>query len=133
MSSQLAQRELSRIKEWYYHNYPLCLFCGHYVREGDLAHVIRRSYSTEIMTLKLNTGLAHRECHFIYDDCPGQAVYLPRMPEVMYIVYRLDPQYFFRISEKYPLLFPFFERYQEVNMGEIQHHGEILTLQYLIQ
>lgn len=85
------------------------------------------------MTLKLNTGLAHRECHSIYDDCPGQAVYLPRMPEVMYIVYRLDPQYFFRISEKYPLLFPFFERYQEVNMGEIQHHGEILTLQYLIQ
>jgi hypothetical protein len=102
------------------------------VNEGDLAHIIRRSYTSEIMTLKLNTGLAHRECHDTYDNCPEQAQFLPRMPEILYIAWRLSPEYFYQIADKFPLLAPFFERFPEVEIGEIEHHGELLSLQYLL-
>lgn len=128
-----TEAQLNKIKRWYVLHYPLCLFCGHRVNEGDLAHIIRRSYTSEIMTLKLNTGLAHRECHEDYDNNPALAQLLPRMPEVLYIAWRLDPDYFYQIADKFPLLSPFFERFPEVEIGEIEHHGEILTLQYLVQ
>lgn len=128
-----TEAKLAAIKRWYLQYYPLCLFCGHTVREGDLAHIIRRSYTSEIMTLKLNTGLAHRECHDDYDNNPALAQFLPRMPEVLYIAWLLDPEYFNQIADSYPKLHPFFERFPEVEIGKIEHHGEILTLQYLVQ
>ena len=66
---------LQSYKEWYWHNWSLCLFCNHDVRkDGDLAHIIRRSASSELKTLKLNTGLAHRECHEIFDNKPAEFV-----------------------------------------------------------
>lgn len=128
-----TEARLAAIKRWYRLNYPLCLFCGHRVNEGDLAHIVRKSFTTDLITLKLNTGLAHRECHDCYDNEAEQAQFLPRMPEILFIAWRLDPEYFYQIADKFPLLAPFFERYPEVEIGEIEHHGEILTLQYLVQ
>jgi hypothetical protein len=128
-----AEAKLAAIKKWYVLHYPLCLFCGHVVYEGDLAHIVRRSYSSELLTLKLNTGLAHRDCHELYDNKPRQAQYLPRMPEVLFIAWLICPDYFYMIADKFPRLNPFFERFPEAEAGKIEHHGEILSLQYLIQ
>ena len=130
-----TEAKLAAIKRWYPLHYPLCGLCGHAIRDevADLAHIVRRSYSDELQTVKLNCMLCHRSCHEIYDDCPEQAQFLPRMPEVLFIAWRLDPEYFYQIADKFPLLTPFFERFPEVEIGEIEHHGEILTLQYLVQ
>lgn len=125
---------LSKIKAWYMRHYPLCLLCGHKVREdGDLAHIIRRSYTTEIMTLKLNTGLSHRECHEIFDNNAEQAQFLPRIAEVCYIIWLLDPEYFNQVADNYPQLHPIFERFPEVGITELDHHGELIQLTYLYQ
>jgi len=128
-----TEAHLAKIKQWYLLHYPLCLFCGHSVRDGgDLAHIIRRSYTMEIMTLKLNTGLAHRECHETYDNDFEQSQFLPRIKEVMYIAWLLSPDYFNQVADNYPLLHPIFERFPEVGITELDHHGELLTLQYLV-
>jgi hypothetical protein len=124
------ESDLQRLKEWYWHEYPLCLFCGHRVRKhGDLAHLIRRSASREVMTLKLNTGLAHRACHSIMDDKPREAIYLPRFYECMYIIFLIDPQYYGQmVGTLYPDVW--FPDMFAINLPPIQHHGELLTLQY---
>lgn len=121
---------LQSYKEWYWHNWSLCLFCNHDVRkDGDLAHIIRRSASSELKTLKLNTGLAHRECHEIFDNKPAEAIYLPRFYEVMFIIFLLDDQYYSQmVGTLYPdVWFPDFfmiSRY----VPSIEHHGQLLTL-----
>lgn len=126
--------KLTKIKGWYHINYPLCVFCGHNTRgRGDLAHLIRRSDSRELQTVKLNTGLAHRDCHDIFDNKPDQAVYLPRILEVLYIIWTLDRQYFYRISGNFEQLKEVFTRFHEVTPPDpFQHHGQLLQLQYLI-
>lgn len=128
------ERKLARIKDWYEENFPLCLFCGHAVKEGtgDLSHIIRRSASLEMQTNKLNTGLAHRSCHSIFDNEPDQAVYLPRIIEILYIVYLLDENYFNIISSHYQQLAPVLQLFPTVPYQNIQHHGQLITLQYLI-
>jgi len=129
-----TEARLAAIKRWYLQHYPLCGLCGHAVRdEADLAHIVRKSYSDKLQTVKLNCMLAHRECHDCYDNCPEQAQFMPRISEVLFIAWRLSPEYFYQIADKFPLLSPFFERFPEVEIGEIEHHGEILTLQYLVQ
>jgi hypothetical protein len=125
-------RKLNEIKGWYIENYPLCLFCGHFVKDGDLAHLIRRSGSRELQTLKLNTGLAHRDCHDIFDNDFSQSVFLPRIIECLYIIYLLDEQYFYLIAEHYRELSHILQLFPEVPYQDIEHHGEILSLQYLI-
>lgn len=129
--------QLGIIKTWYRKNYSLCLFCGHKVRgNGDLAHIIRRTYSTRFLTLKLNTGLAHRECHELYDNNPSQAQYLPRIIEVLFIAWLLEPEYLYQIADSFPELFSVFEQFPNVNteeMSELTHHGELLSLQYLVK
>lgn len=133
MNQIQINQELSKIKAWYIENWPLCLFCGHLVRkDGQLAHIIRRSYSRELQTLKLNTGLAHDSCHSIYDDNPDQAVYLPRIVEVLYITYLLDENYFNLIAGHYEQLADVLQLFPSVPYQKIEHHGELLTLQYLI-
>jgi len=133
-SEMTTEAQLNKIKHWYLQYYPLCGLCGHAIRdEADLAHIVRRSYSDKLQTVRLNCMLAHRECHEDYDNNPALAQFLPRMPEVLYIAWRLDPEYFYQIADKFPLLSPFFERFPEVEIGEIEHHGELLTLQYLVQ
>lgn len=127
-------RELSGIKVWYTENWPLCIFCGHGIKEGegDLAHLIRRSYSRDLQTVKLNTGLAHRDCHNIFDNEPDQAVYLPRIVEVLYIIFLLDSTYFNLIAGHYEQLADVLQLFPSVSGHEIHHHGELLTLQYLL-
>jgi hypothetical protein len=109
----------------------LCLFCNHRVRrDGDLAHLIRRSASIEYQTLKLNTGLAHRECHEVFDNKPGEAIYLPRFYECMYLIFLIDHQYFGQmIGTVYPdVWFPDFYEIEGM-LPAITHHGELLTIQ----
>ena len=124
--------QLYEIKKWYQHHFPLCGYCGHLVRgSGELSHFIRRSYSRELQTEKLNTCLAHPDCHTIYDDSPDQAIYLPRIIEVLYIVYLLDVQYFNLIAGHYEQLADVLQLFPSVSYQKIEHHGELLTLQYL--
>lgn len=134
ISQNQIDRELSRIKAWYVANWPLCLFCGHLVRKGgQLAHLVRRSYSRELQIVKLNTGLAHDSCHEIYDNYPDQAVYLPRIVEVLYIVYLLDENYFNLIAGHYEQLADVMQLFPSVPYQKIEHHGELLQLNYLYQ
>jgi hypothetical protein len=127
-------RKINQIKSWYWDNWPLCIFCGHSVRkQGDLAHLIRRSYSIKLQTSKLNTGLAHRDCHEIFDNHPDQAIYLPRILECLYIIYLLDEDYFYRIAGDYEPLAIALQLFPSVPRRDIKHHGELITLQYLIK
>jgi hypothetical protein len=125
---------LQSYKEWYWQNWNLCLFCNHSVkRHGDLAHLIRRSSSIRLQTLKLNTGLAHRECHDIFDNKPGEAVFLPRFYECMYLIFLMDSQYFNQmVGTVYPDVWlpDFFEISRFIPYPE--HHGELLTLQHFL-
>ena len=136
LSQEQIDRELTKIKSWYWLNWPLCIFCGHEVRRkegGQLAHLIRRSETTALQTCKLNTGIAHYDCHSIFDDNPDQALYLPRIIEVMYIIWKLDADYFYRLSSRFPELNEVFELFPEVPDQRLEHHGELITLQYLIR
>ena len=127
-------RELFTIKKYFQQHWPICGFCGHLVpNDGDLAHFIRRSYSKELQTNKLNLTLCHRDCHSIFDDNPDQALYLPRIIEVMYIIWKLDADYFYRLSSRFPELNDVFELFPEVPDQRLEHHGELITLQYLIR
>lgn len=123
-------QELTKIKLWYYENWPLCLFCNHNVRKGDLAHLIRRSASTRLQTLKLNTGLAHRECHDIFDNKPGEAVYLPRFYECMFLIWRIDLAYHGILSYHYETLGIILPDFFNIDpqIPTIEHHGQLLTL-----
>jgi len=127
------ESKLFEIKKWYQNHFPLCGFCGHLVRgEGDLAHVIRRSYSLELQTVKLNTFLSHRECHEIYDNDPSQAIYLPRIVEILYIAYLLDSDYFNLVAGHYEALADVLQLFPTISdqIRPPEHHGELLTLQY---
>ena len=131
MTQSQIDSALAKIKAWYVENYPLCVFCGHRVRRGDLAHLIRRSSSRDLQTHLLNTGLAHRDCHDLFDNDPEQAQYLPRIVEVMYIIYLLDIEYFYQLAGKMPELSPAFELFPMIPDMGILHHGELVTLHYL--
>ncbi len=125
--------ECNKLKRWYKIHYPICLYCGHNVREGDLSHIIRRSYSRELQTVKLNTGLAHRSCHEIWDNELDQHIYLPRIVEILYIIYLLSPEYFHQIAGNYESLAHILQLFPSVEYRDITHHGEILQLNYLYQ
>lgn len=125
--------ECNKLKRWYKIHYPICLYCGHNVREGDLSHIIRRSYSRELQTVKLNTGLAHRSCHEIWDGQPDQHIYLPRIVEILYIIYLLSPEYFHQIAGNYESLAHILQLFPSVEYKDIEHHGQILQLNYLYQ
>jgi hypothetical protein len=134
MTQAQIDRELSRIKSWYKHNWPLCIFCNHLVKDGQLAHLIRRSYTRgDLQTLMLNTGLAHHDCHEMFDNNMSQAQYLPRMTEVLYIIRKLDQEYFNQIADHFPELAQAIAQFPNVSTPELSHHGELLSLQYLNQ
>ncbi|MGI6337872.1 MAG: hypothetical protein ACOXZV_00650 [Bacteroidales bacterium] len=86
-----------------------------------------------MQTSKLNTGLAHRDCHEIFDNHPDQAIYLPRILECLYIIYLLDEDYFYRIAGDYEPLAIALQLFPSVPRRDIKHHGELITLQYLIK
>jgi lipopolysaccharide biosynthesis protein len=134
----LTQSQIDRIcaqhKAWYWKNYPVCGYCGHRVRkEGELSHIIRRSYSRELQTVKLNTCLAHHDCHEIWDDKPDQHIYLPRIVEVLYIIFLLSPEYFHQIAGNYESLAHILQLFPSVEYRDIEHHGQVLQLIYLYQ
>lgn len=123
-------------KAWYWDNYPICIFCGHEVHRktgGQLAHLIRRSYSLDLQTVKLNTGLSHFSCHEIYDNDFRGALYLPRIVECLYIVYLLDENYFNLIAGHFEELAHVLQLFPTVEYRNIEHHGQILQLNYLYQ
>ena len=135
LTQSQIDHKLNQIKTWYWLNWPLCIFCGHLVREKEgvqLAHLIRRSYSRELQTVKLNTGLAHHDCHEIFDDHPDQAIYLPRIVEVLYIIYLLDDNYFNLVAGHYEALAEVLQLFPTISdqIRSPEHHGELLTLQY---
>ena len=133
LTQSQIDRQLEKIKAWYIRNYPLCVFCGHHVRrDGELAHLVRRSYSIPLQPVKLNTGLAHHDCQEIYDDHPDQAVYLPRILEVLFITYLLDQSYFNLISGNFDALADVLQLFPDIVVRQMpNHHGEIITLHYL--
>lgn len=142
-TQSLIDSRLDRIKKWYWEFWPLCLFCNHRVKEEEaqLAHIIRKSqhskiYSREeLITMKLNTGLAHHDCHEIADNDPEQAIYLPRFIEVHFLMWLIDPEIFSQVAANvYPLYeFPDFTRITDeyaLHWQDLQHHGELLYLPY---
>lgn len=131
MSAPRIENELSKIKDWYEQHYPLCIFCGHLVKSGDLAHLIRRSYSERYILCKLNTGLAHRDCHEIFDNDIQQSVFLPRIIECLYIIWLLDERYFSLIVDNFTSLLHILQLFPNLPFSQIDHHGQIITLQYL--
>lgn len=125
--------ECHKLKRWYKIHYPICLYCGHNVMEGDLSHIIRRSYSRELQTVKLNCGIAHRDCHSIWDNLPDQHIYLPRIVEILYIIFLLSPDYFHQITGNYESLAHILQLFPSVEYRDIEHHGQVLQLNYLYQ
>jgi len=125
MNQSETERKLADIKNWYIKHWPLCVFCNHKIREGgELAHLIRRSESRRLQAVKLNTGLAHHNCHDIFDNKPGETIFLPRFFEVMFIIYLLDEAYYNRIASIYNgpdfsnVTYPY----------PLEHHGQLITL-----
>ncbi|HDY87172.1 MAG TPA: hypothetical protein ENH82_03530 [bacterium] len=126
--------KLSKIKQWYHREWPLCLFCNHYVKPefAQLAHIIRRSYSREYQDLKLNTGLSHPDCHDITDNHPDQAIYLPRFLEIQFIGWLIDPEW----HNEQKLLYDFYKFPDFTELSDrhghhlinYQHHGELFIL-----
>lgn len=43
--------------------------------------------------MDLNIGLAHRDCHEIFDDMPDQAVYLPGFRRILADIKKIDTDY----------------------------------------
>jgi len=125
---------LFEIKSWYQQYFQLCGFCFHSVKgPGELAHLVRRSYSRELQTNKLNLVLCHHECHYIFDNDYQGAVYLPRALEILYIIWLLSPDYFSLIAPHFEQLSDAIAQFPDVEYRDIEHHGQILQLNYLYQ
>ena len=82
---------------------PHCIFCGIELSKSvraytfiDLAHLIRKSNTStkwsrlELFTMDENNGLAHRECHEIWDNNPKLIVTLHRHKECLKTIKRID-------------------------------------------
>ena len=83
--------------------------------------------------MKLNTGLAHPDCHDIADNKPQEAILLPRFLEVAFISFLIDPAY----HEEQKLVyddfyeFPDFDKISDefsLHLMNYQHHGDLLIL-----
>ena len=85
-----------RRKRYLRENEPRCIFCGCYCKYGDLAHIIRKSNRSkkytylQLFTMDKNNGLAHRECHQVWDDHPKQIITLRRHKECLKIMKEID-------------------------------------------
>lgn len=99
-----------------------------------MAHIIPRSYTSKYYTkyeqdtMLLNTGLAHRSCHEIWDDHKkDKAVFLPRFNELMYITRLIDPDYYYQIIQKLdPIIQARLIDFRFVHTQELHHHGKLL-------
>jgi hypothetical protein len=99
------QSILSKKKRILLQTDPFCVFCTHGVTEDDctLAHLIRRSEAlpgfsvVELQTMDLNIGLAHLDCHELFDNCPELAVHLPGIHKVLDRVRIINVPYYNRL------------------------------------
>lgn len=91
-----------------------CVFCGHGFGPSSvvqLAHLIRRSERTEgmsnldLQTMDENIGLAHPQCHEVFDDRPESAINLPNIFIVLDRIRSIDELYYNRMVER---LAPYF-------------------------
>ncbi len=96
-------RKLQKRKEYLALYFPVCIFCGHLCKTGDLVHLIPRSWQSknysreELQTLPMNTWLGHRECHNIFDNHPSEALeLLPFIPSAMMIIKEIDIEYYYQ-------------------------------------
>ncbi len=141
MSNQSSiTSKISANKRWYQLNWPLCLFCNHHIKkeEGQLAHIIRRSWTSniysryELQTMKLNNGLAHHDCHEIADNKPREAICLPRFLEVQFIGWLIDPAWHQEQVLLYDMFeFPNFEYISNeygLHLLNYENHGDLLIL-----
>lgn len=80
---------------------PFCIYCGGYVYDCDLSHKIRLSETVKYECCELNTGLAHRDCHFIFDNEIHKAIHLPRFYEVMSDIKFIDEKIYNKIKLNY--------------------------------
>lgn len=127
-------RQLYEIKRWYQKHFPLCGFCFHLVRDnGELAHLVRRSYSRELQTYKLNLVLCHHDCHYLFDNDYNSAIFLPRIIEILYIIYLICPDYLNLIANNFSELADILQQFPMVEYRDIEHHGQIIQLNYLYQ
>lgn len=97
-------RILAKRKKWLQAHEPICIFCGGHCPNGELAHKIRRSYSRELQTSDLNTGLAHNDCHADFDDHLEEAQRLPKFWKVMEDIKIMDQLYYNRILSRLEML-----------------------------
>ena len=94
-TQKIANYEHRRKKDLMANN-PKYIFCGMYCPYGDLAHIIRKSNSSKkysrlaLFTMDRNNGLAHRECHTVWDDHPKQRITLHRYKECLKIIKEID-------------------------------------------
>jgi len=83
-------------RKWLKENEPRCIFCGEYCPFGDLAHIIRKSQTSkkysrlQLFTMDRNNGLAHRECHKVWDDHPKAIITLHRHRQCLKIMKEID-------------------------------------------
>ena len=95
ITKKIANYEHKR-KKWLIQNEQYCIFCGEYCPYGDLAHIIRKSQTSkkhsrlELFTMDENNGLAHRECHRVWDDYPKLIITLHRHRECLKIMKKID-------------------------------------------
>ncbi len=100
-SEQAAiDREIDKRKKWLILNEPVCIFCGRPCKNGDLAHKIRRSWTSrlytrfELQTMPKNTGLAHRDCHDIFDNDKELSKTLPKYNKILKDIKEIDNEYY---------------------------------------
>lgn len=76
-----------------------CFFCGCTNKPLDHVHLIRRSYSAELIIHPLNIVFGCRECHTIFDDKPNERSALNNYDKALKRIKLLDEKYYNKISE----------------------------------
>jgi len=99
MTNNQIKNWKSKRKKWLIEKEPYCIFCGHFIgSHGQLAHKIRISESKEYECMDLNTGLAHHQCHDIFDNNITDAIeILPLFNDVMMDILLIDEAIFNKI------------------------------------
>lgn len=77
----------------------MCRFCGERPAT-DAAHLIRRSYSTSLITHLDNVEPACRICHDIFDNRPWEAKGLKNIDALLEKIKSMDEHYYNRLIQK---------------------------------
>lgn len=77
----------------------MCRFCGERPAT-DAAHLIRRSYSSALITHLDNVEPACRTCHDIFDNRPWEAKRLKNIDALLEKIKSMDEHYYNRLIQK---------------------------------